>query len=126
MHHNNPAERSIQTWKDHFLAGLASIHPDFPMTKWDRLINQCNITLNLLRASRIHPHLSAYAGLFGNFDFTKNSSCSSWNSSGVSQLTFPACIMGFSRSRGMVHWSCNGPLSQHHSLFSKIKNRKSN
>ena len=71
MHHNNPAERSIQTWKDHFLAGLASIHPDFPMTEWDRLINQCNITLNLLRTLRIHPHLSAYAVFFGNFDFTR-------------------------------------------------------
>ena len=30
-HHNNPAERAIQTWKDHFLAGLASAHPDYPM-----------------------------------------------------------------------------------------------
>ena len=71
MHRNNPAERAIQTWKDHFLAGLASIHPDFPMNEWDRLIPQANITLNLLRASRIHPHLSAYASLFGQFDFNR-------------------------------------------------------
>ena len=53
------------------MAGLASVHPAFPISEWDRLINQCNITLNLLRASRIHPHLSAYSGLFGNFDFLR-------------------------------------------------------
>ena len=68
MHCNNPAERAIQTWKDHYLAGLASVHPDFPMSEWDCLIPQANITLNLLWASRIHPHLS---GLFGQFDFNR-------------------------------------------------------
>ena len=71
MHRNNPAERAIQTWKDHFLAGLASIHLNFPMNECDCLIPQANITLNLLRASRIHPHLSAYASLFGQFDFNR-------------------------------------------------------
>ena len=71
MHRNNPAERAIQTWKDDFLAGLASVHPEFPTREWDRLIPQGNLTLNLLRASRLHPHLSAYAELFGNFIFTK-------------------------------------------------------
>ena len=71
MHRNNPAERAIQTWKDHFLAGLASTHPDFPMREWDRLILQCNVTLNLLRASRIHPQLSAYTSLFGNFNYAR-------------------------------------------------------
>ena len=71
MHRDNPAERAIQTWKDHFLAGLASVHPDFPMNEWDRLISQANITLNILRASRTHPHLSVYASLFGNFDFNR-------------------------------------------------------
>ena len=71
MHINNPVDRAIQTWKDHFLAGLASGHPEFPMNEWDRLISQANITLNLLRTSRTHPHLSAYASLFGNFDFNR-------------------------------------------------------
>ena len=71
MHRTNPAERAIQTWKDHFLAGLASTHPDFPMKEWDRLILQSNISLNLLRASRVHPQISAYASLFGNFDYTR-------------------------------------------------------
>ena len=71
IHCNNLAERAIQTWKEHFLAGVASVHPEFPMSEWDRLIKQCNITLDLLRASRIHPHFSAYASVFGQFDFAR-------------------------------------------------------
>ena len=71
MHRNNPAERAIQTWKDHFLTGLASTHPDFPMHEWDRLIQQANVSLNLLRASRVHPQLSAYTSLFGNFNYNR-------------------------------------------------------
>ena len=30
-HRTNIAERSIQTFKAHFKAGLASLHPDFPI-----------------------------------------------------------------------------------------------
>ena len=71
MHQNDPAERAIQTWKDHFLAGFASVHLDFPMAEWDRLIPQSNLTLNLLRSSRAHRHLSAYSNLFDNFDFLR-------------------------------------------------------
>ena len=71
MHRNNPTEREIQTWKDHFLAGLASVHQGFCMRERDRLIEQCNISLNLLRASRVHPHISAYASLFGTFDYNR-------------------------------------------------------
>ena len=51
MHRNNPAEMAIQTWKEHFLAGLASVQPDFCIAEWDRLIPQSNITLNLLQDS---------------------------------------------------------------------------
>ena len=41
------------------------------MQEWDRLMPQANITLNLLRASRTHPQLSAYASLFGQFDYSR-------------------------------------------------------
>ena len=33
IYRNNPAERAIQTWKDHFLADLASVHPDYHYTR---------------------------------------------------------------------------------------------
>ena len=36
---------------------------------------QCNITLNLLRNSRVNPHLSAYAYAYGHFNFAKTPLC---------------------------------------------------
>ena len=68
-HRRNLAERAIQTWKNHFKAGLASVNPNFPLPEWDRLIPQANITLNLLRTARTNPALSAYAYIYGNFNF---------------------------------------------------------
>ena len=68
-HRRNSAERAIQTFKNHFLAILASCDPDFPLSEWDRLLDQAEVTLNLLRNSRMNPKLSSYAYLFGNFDF---------------------------------------------------------
>ena len=68
-HRRNLAERAIQTWKCHFKAGLASTNPNFPLTEWDRLIPQANITLNLLRTARANSLLPAHAYVFGNFDF---------------------------------------------------------
>ena len=56
----NLAERAIQTFKNHFIAGLCSTHPDFTLNLWDKLLPQAELTLNLLRPSRIQPHLSAY------------------------------------------------------------------
>ena len=72
MHRINAAERAIRTFKNHLLAGLASLDPKFPINEWDRLLPQAEITLNLLRPSRIHPHLSAYSMLQGHYDFNKN------------------------------------------------------
>ena len=68
-HRRNLAERAIQTWKNHFKAGLASVDPNFPLSEWDRLIDQTNITLNLLRSARTNSKLSAYAYIFGEFNF---------------------------------------------------------
>ena len=69
-HRNNLAERAIQTYKAHFKAGLATCDENFPLSEWDRLIEQSNITLNLLRSSRSNPKLSAWAYLFGEFNFS--------------------------------------------------------
>ena len=69
LHRRNLAERAIQTFKNHFIAGLCSTHPDFPLNLWDKLLPQAELTLNLLRPSRIQPHLSAYAQLYGPFQY---------------------------------------------------------
>ena len=71
QHRQNAAERAIRTFKNHFLAGLATCDPDFPLREWDRLLQQAEVTLNLLRNSRINPELSSWAYLFGNHDFNK-------------------------------------------------------
>jgi hypothetical protein len=69
VHRCNAAERAIRTFKNHFIAGLCSTNPDFPLNLWDKLIPQCLITLNLLRRSRINPQLSTQAHINGVFDF---------------------------------------------------------
>jgi hypothetical protein len=58
-HRRNAAERAIRTFKEHFVAGIYSVDPSLPMHLWDRLLPQAEITLNLLRKSRLHPQLSA-------------------------------------------------------------------
>jgi hypothetical protein len=70
-HRRNAAERAIRTFKEHFVAGLYSIDPSFPMHLWDRLLPQAEITLNLLRTSRLHPQLSAAAHYHGLVDYNK-------------------------------------------------------
>ena len=58
LHRRNAAERAIQTWKHHFIAGVTSTDPSFPLNAWDYLLPQCDITLNHLRSSRRQPTLS--------------------------------------------------------------------
>ena len=70
-HRTNAAERAIQTFKAHLIAGLSSCNPNFPLHLWDRLLPQATLTLNLLRPSRINPRLSAEAQLNGAFDFNR-------------------------------------------------------
>ena len=36
----NPAKKAIDTFKSHFIAGLASLNPEFPMHLWDWLLPQ--------------------------------------------------------------------------------------
>jgi hypothetical protein len=70
-HRRNAAERAICTFKEHFVAGLASVDPNFTLHFWDRLLPQAEITLNLLRTSRQHPQLSAAAHFDGLIDYNK-------------------------------------------------------
>ena len=39
-HRRNVIQRVIQTWKYHFLSGLVSCDPNFPIREWDRLLKQ--------------------------------------------------------------------------------------
>jgi hypothetical protein len=57
MHRNNPAERAVRTWKNHFTAGIAGIPPSFPIANWCRLTAQTDMTLNMMRPCRLNPLL---------------------------------------------------------------------
>jgi hypothetical protein len=70
-HRRNAAKRAIRTFKEHFVAGLSSVDPTFPLHLWERLLPQAEITLNLLRTSRLHPQLSAAAHFHGLVDYNK-------------------------------------------------------
>jgi hypothetical protein len=70
-HRVNAAERAIQTWKNHWIAGMGTLDPKCPMQLWCQFIEQGQDTLNMLRVSRINPKLSAYAVLEGQFNFDK-------------------------------------------------------
>ena len=48
---------------------MFTAHKHFPLNKWDSLLPQAVITLNLLRTSRLNPKLSAHALLNGPYDF---------------------------------------------------------
>ena len=69
VHRRNAAERAIQTFKSHFIAGLATLPYDFPMKEWDRLLPHAQLTLNHLQASRRQPTLSAHAAALGAYNF---------------------------------------------------------
>ena len=69
MHQQNLAECAIRTFKEHLISIRVGYDPNFPKNLWDHLIFQAVITLNLLRPSRIYPKLSAYACIFGQFDY---------------------------------------------------------
>jgi hypothetical protein len=70
-HRSNNAERVMRTWKGHFIGTMAVADPSFPIVQSARLLAHAECTLNLMRASRIAPHISAWEQLHGPFDFTK-------------------------------------------------------
>ena len=71
IHRCNTDERQIQSFKAHFITGLVSVDPNFPMHLWDKLVNQAETTINMLRQSLIHPKLSTYDSTNVTFYFNK-------------------------------------------------------
>ena len=69
IHGRNAAERAICTFKKHFISGLCSVDKNFPLHLWCCLLDQAELTLNMLRTSWINPNLSAHEQLHGIHDF---------------------------------------------------------
>ena len=70
-HRRNAAEVAIRNFKSHFISILAGVSDGFPLSLWDRLLPQTEVTLNLIRQSNATPKVSAYAHLNGPFDYNK-------------------------------------------------------
>ena len=64
-------EKSIQTFKNHFIEELCSIDKDFHLQSWHILLSHATISLNILKQSRILPHISSYTPLFGGFYYKR-------------------------------------------------------
>jgi hypothetical protein len=70
-HQVNVAERAIATFKEHFIAGLATVNKNCPLQLWDEFLHQVKLTLNLLCFSRYDPSRSANEEVHGPYDFNK-------------------------------------------------------
>ncbi len=70
----NAAERSIQTFRRHFLSLLATTHPSFPINHWPALLPQAELTLNLQRPyAEDLPSISAHNGIYREpYDFSSH------------------------------------------------------
>jgi hypothetical protein len=109
-HRVNAAERAIQTFKDAFIAVLATTDSKSPLQLWDRLTLQVRDTLNLMRASRINPDILAYEALNSPYN---------WNRYPLAPLGCKAVVYkdgdnrGLWASRGIDGWYL-GPSKDHY------------
>ena len=106
----NAAERAIQTFKDAFIAALATTDSNFPLQLWDKITPQVQDTLNMMRTSRVDPAKLAYEILNGPYD---------WNRYPLAPLGCKAVIYedgdtrGSWASRGVDGWYL-GPSKDHY------------
>ena len=118
IHHRNSAERAIRTFKAHFLSTLAGIAPTFSKNLWDLIPSQTELTLNLLRQSKLDPNILAWEYLKGSFDYKatplgpigcpvmihrKISNCKSWDFIGK---------YGWSIGVALDHYLCKQAIPQ--------------
>jgi hypothetical protein len=94
------------------VAGLSSVDPTFPLHLWDRLLPQAEITLNLLRTSRLHLQLSAAAHFHGLVGYNKTAfappGCKiiAHEKPGKRRTWAPHGKHGYSLSPAMHHYRC--------------------
>ena len=69
QHQVNAAEWGNLYVLNHPIAGLCAAHKYSAMYLWCKLLQQCEITLNLLCTSRCSPKTSTYAILECEFNF---------------------------------------------------------
>ena len=101
-HRVNAAERAIQTFKNHLIAGFCTIDRDCRAVIWSKFTPQAQDSLNMLRTLRVHPKGSTYHILEGIHDLLPN-----WHSTHHLQPTRNQRFVGYQSpwwiyvSRGM-------------------------
>ena len=70
-HQVNAAERAIATFKEHFIAALATVDMHCPLKLRDEFLPQVELTLNMLHFSRRNHNRSANQEVYGSIDFNK-------------------------------------------------------
>ena len=96
-HWLNAAKRAKQTFKDAFIAALATTNSDFPLQLWDKITPQVQNTLNMMRASHINQTVSAYEQLHGRYN---------WNRYPLAPIGCKAVIYKDGNTRGS--WASRG------------------
>ena len=71
QHRRNQAERTIQTFKAHFISILAGVDDKFPLSLWCHLLELTELTLNLLRQSHVLPNILAFARVHGTHNYMR-------------------------------------------------------
>jgi hypothetical protein len=69
LHRRNMAERAIRTWKNHYISVLCTADITFPFSQCNRLVPQAEMTLNMVRTSRVNPQVLAWTQVHGAYDF---------------------------------------------------------
>ena len=69
-HRRNLAERAIRTWKNHFVRVLSGTSSTSPLHLWCRIIPQAERQLLLLSHSNVNTHISYYAHVYGQHDYS--------------------------------------------------------
>jgi hypothetical protein len=70
-HRVNAAERAIATFKEHFIAGLATVNKNCLLQLWDEFLPQIELTLDLLCFSQHNSSRSANEEVNRRFDCNK-------------------------------------------------------
>ena len=116
-HRVNAEERAIQTFKDAYIAALATNNVNFPLHLWDKLTPQVQTCLNLMQHSPIDPSKLAYETLCGPYN---------WNRHPLAPLGCKAVLYedgntrGSWASRGVDGWYL-GPLMDHyHGIYTSF------
>lgn len=109
IHCRNAAEKSIQTWKEHFIVGLSSVPPDFP--HWNGtvlLFKACWPLIFCATPGSTQSYLLGNIFLGDSISMQRQLRPQEWKWS--SRKTLSKGIMGSSWCYSFLHWPCCATL----------------